>query len=85
MERSQTPHGVPRADQIARNVRAEMARRGVSQTALAEQLGWSQRAVSRRVTGETRIHADELTLVADALGVDVAVLLDTPAPAGDAA
>jgi transcriptional regulator with XRE-family HTH domain len=72
---SQTP-----ATRTGSNVRAEMARAGISQTALAEKLGVSQAAVSKRLRGEVAFNVDELAKVADALKVPVAVLLaDQPA------
>lgn len=59
----------------AANVRAEMARRGIRQTLLAEHLGLSQAAVSRRVNGQTPFDVDELIKVAALLGVPAAALL----------
>ena len=58
------------------NVRAEMARRGLSQTALAQRLGMSQTAVSKRLRGETPWDINELTIVATALSVPLEVLLE---------
>jgi transcriptional regulator with XRE-family HTH domain len=68
------------ARHIAREVRAEMARQGISQEALAERLGegWIQKRVSRRLTGEVAIDLDELELIAAALGVPVAQFIPTP-------
>lgn len=62
------------AERVAAEVRAEMARQGVSQEVLGRRLGWSQRRVSRRVTtGKTAVPFDvaELAAVATALGVPV--------------
>jgi transcriptional regulator with XRE-family HTH domain len=59
---------------IGANVRAEMARRGLSQTALAARLGLSQTAVSKRLLGKTPWDVNELTVAADTLGVDVSEL-----------
>jgi transcriptional regulator with XRE-family HTH domain len=58
------------------NVRAEMARRGVSQTALAKTLGMSQTAVSKRLRGTTPFDINELHAVAAALDVTLDRLLD---------
>lgn len=57
------------------NIRAEMARRRLSQTELAGVLGISQTAVSRRLSGDTRFSVDELLKVAGWLGVPAASLL----------
>lgn len=56
---------------IGANVRAEMARRGISQTALASRLKVSQSAVSKRLRGETPFDVNELAKVARALGVSM--------------
>lgn len=63
------------AQRIGANVRAEMARRGVSQTALAEQLGITQTAVSTRLRGKVAFNVDELAAVAAALDVPIGALL----------
>jgi len=67
------------AERVGANVRAEMTRAGVSQTALAEILGMSQPALSKRLLGKQVFDVDELTRVAEALQLDVAVLLWHPA------
>lgn len=59
---------------VAANVRAEMARRRVSQESLAAALGMSQASVSRRLTNITPFTADELSKVAAHLDLPVAVL-----------
>ena len=64
------------------NVRAEMARRGLSQTALAGHLGLSQTAVSARLRGLTPFDINELVLTAEVLGVPLGVLLEGVAGAG---
>lgn len=53
---------------VAAAVRAEMARRRVSQLQLADRLGWSQPKISRRLTDGSPFTLDEIPLVADALG-----------------
>lgn len=63
------------AERIGANIRAEMARAGMSQTSLAAVLGISQPAVSKRLLGKQAFDVDELTRVADALGLDPASLL----------
>ena len=57
------------------NVRAEMARRGVSQTALAQTVGLSQTAISKRLRGATPFDVNELIAVAAALDVPLSALL----------
>lgn len=69
---------------VAANVRAEAARRRLTQTALAGKLGISQEALSRRLTGRVPISVDELVDYASALGVSPSELLTrTPAPLAD--
>lgn len=66
---------------VAAEVRAEMARQGLSQQALAEKLGWTQPRLSRRILAEGSKNAlipfdvTELSAVADALGVPVTKLM----------
>lgn len=73
MVATQTETASSLAGHIAREVRAEMARQGISQEALAERLGdgWYQRRVSRRLTGEVAINLDELEQISSALGMPV--------------
>lgn len=52
-----------------------MARRKISQTALAAHLGMTQSAVSRRLTGEVPFDVVELEAAAALLGVSAAQLL----------
>lgn len=65
--------GFPKA--VASEVRVEMARQQISQSALAERLGWTQQRVSRRISGATPFDVAELEAVAGALGVPVLRLL----------
>lgn len=58
-----------------------MARRKVTQAQLAEQLGCTQPAISRRLSGVISWDVDELTRVAEFLGVPLSSLLAEPAPA----
>jgi transcriptional regulator with XRE-family HTH domain len=58
-------------ESIAEEVRALLARRKISQRALAIELGWQQSQVSRRLTGSTPITAAELAELADALHVPI--------------
>lgn len=53
-----------------------MARRGITQVAIAEQLGITQQAVSGKLTGRSPFSLEQLTKVAHLLGVHPAELLD---------
>lgn len=58
------------------NIRAEMARRGVTQADLAAALGITQPGVSARLHGRTDWRLKELSVVAETLGVPLSALLD---------
>lgn len=64
---------------VAAVIRAELARKQIPQTRLAEVLGLSNATVSRRVSGQAPFELDELPLVAQLLDMPVAALI------GDAA
>lgn len=66
-----TPSGAAGA-----NVRAEMARKVMTQTALARHLGFSQVALSARLRGVTPFDVNELARCAEVLGVPLDRLLD---------
>lgn len=75
----------PYGGDVAAEVRAEMARQRVSQTALADRLDVSQAYVSRRLTGDVPFDVEELREVAFILGVRVEQFITgTPAAAPDA-
>lgn len=57
------------------NIKAEAARRGISQRALAEGVGISPTAMHMRLRGVTRITTDDLYRIADVLGVEVSSLI----------
>lgn len=57
-----------------------MARQQISQTAVADRLGLSQTAVSRRLRGEVEFSVTELHAVADVLGLPVERLLALSSP-----
>ncbi|MGN6245160.1 MAG: helix-turn-helix domain-containing protein [Motilibacteraceae bacterium] len=63
-------------DSVSANVRAEMARRGLSQTDVAAILGVSQVSVSARLRGKVAWRIDDLTALARHFGMPVADLLD---------
>ena len=64
--------------QTGRNVRAEMARAGVSQIDLAERVGLSQSGLSKRLRGVVPFDVNELDAIATALGVPAVSLLPQP-------
>ena len=55
---------------VGANIKAELARRGLSQRALAGELGIAVTGVSKRLSGLTPINVDELHTIAGFLGVD---------------
>jgi transcriptional regulator with XRE-family HTH domain len=63
------------AERIAANVRAEMARKGVTQQKLAVHLDWSQAAISRRLSARVAFNVDELARIAAFLAVPLSALL----------
>lgn len=60
---------------VAASVRAEMARKNLSQRALAEVLGITQSAVSARLRGAVAFDVDELGAVASALDIPIQDLI----------
>jgi len=62
---------------VGANVRAEMARRKVSQQQIAAALNLSQAAISKRLAGVVPWDVNELVTVATALEVPLSTLLDT--------
>jgi transcriptional regulator with XRE-family HTH domain len=66
-------------------IKAEMARRDLSQTDLARVLGMAPNGVSRRLTGHTPITVPELMRIAHALNVPASVLLGENAQISGAA
>jgi transcriptional regulator with XRE-family HTH domain len=67
--------GSPTSEEIAGNVRAEVARVQLRQADIALTLGLDQRAVSRRLLGRVEWSASELTKLARLLEVPVSRLL----------
>ena len=63
------------------NVRAELARRGLSQRVLADHLGLSPTGVSKRLSGATPIDINELAMIAAFLDVPLTTLLREDAAA----
>ena len=74
--------------QLNSTIRAELARRGMHQRALAQMLGLSQASVSARLSGGAEWRVSELQAVARILGIRVSLSV-TPdaasAPSADLA
>lgn len=60
----------------AANIRAELARRRITQEEFAERVGLGRSTLTQTLTGETRITLDRLELIATALDVEPAKLLN---------
>lgn len=75
MQPTQTNNGENLAEHVVQQVRAEMTRQGISQETLGARIGWDQRRVSRRLTGEVAIDFTELQAIAGALGVPATQLM----------
>lgn len=54
---------------LAAEIRAELARRDITQSDFAKQVGWSPAYFSRRMNGEVPFDADEIDLIAFELGM----------------
>lgn len=65
-------------DRVAGTIRAELARRSMTQTALAAAIGKDKMYVSRRLSGSTPVDIADLELIAQALGLKPADLLAEP-------
>ncbi|WP_182112918.1 helix-turn-helix domain-containing protein [Actinotalea sp. JY-7876] len=63
---------------VTGNVRAEMARHGVTQRLIAKAIGKTQQAVSYKLSGRSALTVDELQRIAALLGVPTAALLEAP-------
>lgn len=68
-------------ERVASNLRAEMARRRITQGQLAAALNISQSAAQRRVVGLTALDVNELAAAAELLGVPISTLSPDPASA----
>lgn len=71
---TRTPFDAEQHDVIAA-IRSEMARSGVLQRDLAEALGLSQQAVSRRLVGAVQFTIEEIEIIADTIGCPVSRIL----------
>lgn len=61
--------------EVAATVRAELARKRISQTTLGEVLNLSQTAVSRRLGGRKAFDINELHAIARHLGIPLSALV----------
>jgi transcriptional regulator with XRE-family HTH domain len=61
---------------VARNVRAERARRGWKQSELGAHLGWAVSTVSAVETGQRRLAVDDLPALCRVFDIPLAKLLD---------
>lgn len=70
-------HGMEQTatERTAGAVRAELARRKIAGQRLGAAIGWSAGTTSRRLNGQTPITVEELTRIADFIGVPTAALL----------
>lgn len=66
----------PIGDVIARNVRAERARRRWTQSDLGERMGWPRSSISDVESGRRKVTADDLVTLCIALEVSLAKLAD---------
>lgn len=62
-------------DVIARNVRAERARKGWKQANLAEQLGWTAANVGHLESGRRSVKASDLPALCEALNIPFSQLI----------
>lgn len=69
---------------IAAEVRAELARQQKTQRDLAADIGMTQQALQLRLVGSRSFRAEELSAIAQALGVPVERFLPASASAGAA-
>lgn len=75
MEQYRTVSNTDTDQQVAANVRAELARAGISQSTIADSLGITKSGVSRRMQGRISFRVSELCAIADLIGIPVHVLL----------
>lgn len=60
---------------VVPNVRAELARQGISQEVIAKKLGLTRHQISRRLRGQTAFRRRELSQIAKHLDIPLAELL----------
>lgn len=62
--------------ELTANIRAELARRRIRQTDVAERLGLSRQNVAQRLNGTVDFRASELLAIADMCDITIGQLLD---------
>jgi len=77
MRSTHSPIGEIAAKHVAAEVRAEIARQGLTQQTLARQLDWKQPYLSRRLGGHVPLDVAELVAIAEVLGVPAVQFLPT--------
>ncbi len=65
----------PAVERVAANVRAELARQGITQTALAAKLQKSQPFIARRLSGRVALDIEDLAGISAVLDIPMAVLV----------
>lgn len=75
------PHNVP--EQIAANVRVELARHNMRQKELAKRIDMKPAMLSHRLQGRTALSLHEIDRIAGALDVPLSTLLDVTGQAAD--
>jgi len=71
------PKKDPVPPRFAPDIRAELARRGLSQEQFAAQLGEQQWWISKRLTGHVPVRVEDLERIADALGMPASTFLSS--------
>lgn len=69
------------SERVAAEVRAEIARQGLTRASVAAKLGWTDQRFSLRMTGRVALSVGELVIIADALGVPASQFVPAPARA----
>ena len=83
MSDERTPPRGRLREHAAEEIRVILARKRMSAAELARRTGIKQSTMARRMTGETAFDLDDLEVIADVLGVDVADLLPRRISVGD--
>jgi transcriptional regulator with XRE-family HTH domain len=71
-------------DRIAAEVRAELARQGKTQREVGDLIGMTQQSLGLRLAGTRSFRAEEITKLAEVLGVPASRFLPVDAEAGAA-
>lgn len=69
-------HTTTSREAIAAEIRAGLARKGLTQKQLAVALGMTETTLSGRLRGRSAFDTDELSVVADTLGVSIVSLFE---------